>query len=393
MRTHICIILVSFLISSILLGAAAGQEEQWLQYRSAGDARQFMGDMNSLFKELSSSKPEGVKLPEFTAEQPLFLAWETPMAKSGKVWIAFDKSSKTGQYDRLYLDSNGNGDLSDETAVEPSRRESTQSYFGPVKVVFEGEDGPITYHLNFEFYGRPDRTYCLVAPGGWYEGPITVGGVKKHCVLLDYNVNGTFNDKSPDSGQSDRIRIGAQDSRDTRFVGNYIEVDGKLYRPQIAKDGAFIILKEADDVQYGTVRLANNITAFAVGGENGSFTCQPKETTVKLPVGEYRIERWSIVKDDGKGSKWELQGQYPRGVGGGLTITQEKETPLSIGEPVYSTVTANLSGDSYTFGQTLQGRQGEPIQLLRNGSRSQPPKLHIRNKDGTYDRAMSFEYG
>jgi hypothetical protein len=130
-----------------------------------------------------------------------------------------------------------------------------------------------------------------------------------------------------------------------------------------------------------------------VAGENGSFTCQPKENTVKLPVGDYRIESWGIAKDDDKGSRWELQGQYPRGVGGALSVTQEKETQLSLGEPIYSTVTANQSGDAYTFGQNLQGRQGEPIQLLRNGSRAQPPKLRIRNKDGTYDRALSFEYG
>ncbi len=392
MRTHIRVILGFLLISSVSISRAAAQEEQWLQYRSASEARQIIGDMNYQFKEPAAGKPEGVKLPELQAEQPLFVAWETPMAKSGKVWLVIDKSSKAGQYDRLYIDSNANGDLSDESAAEPSRRESYQSWFGPMKVVFEGEDGPITYHLDIQFYSRPDRSYLLLSPGCWYEGPITVGGVKKLCVLIDYNVNGTFNDKSSDSGQCDRIRIG-QGNRDTRFVGNYLEVDDKLYRPEIAKDGAFIILKDASDVSYGTVRIAQNITGFAAGGENGSFSRKPENGTIKLPVGEYRIQSWTIARDDSRGSKWEMQGQYPRGTAGAFTVAQDKEARLTVGEPIYSNVTVNPSGSAYVFSQNLQGRQGEPIQLLRDGSRPQPPKLRIRSRDGTYDRGMSFEYG
>jgi hypothetical protein len=392
MRTSICLVLSSVLVLSFLSSpAATAQEEQWLQYRSATQARQIVGDMSSQYKEPTSTPPAGIKLPSFTGDKPLFVLWETPMAKSGKVWMAFDKSSKNGQYDRLYFDANVNGDLADETALAPARRESNQAYFGPAKVVFEGEDGPITYHLDLGLYASPNQTYCTVAPAGWYEGPITVGGVKKHCVLIDFNVNGTFNDKSGSSGSCDRIRIGPQDSRDSRFIGNYIEVDDKLYRTEIARDGAFIVLKDAADVPYGTVRLADTITSFSAGGENGQFIRKPDKGVLKLPVGSYRMDYWSITKDDGKGSKWELQGRG--GSSSTFTVTADKETTLAAGEPVYSMVSYNQSGGSFTFSQRLQGRQNEQITLLRNGSQPQPPRLRIRNKDGTYDRGMSFEYG
>jgi hypothetical protein len=392
MRTQICPVLLSVLVVSLVPSAAANaQEEQWLQYRSAAQARQIVGDMSYQYKDPTPTRPAGVKLPSLTAETPLFEVWETPMAKSGKVWMVFDKSNKNGSYDRLYLDANANGDLSDETALTPSRREGNQATFGPAKVVFEGEDGPITYHLELQLYASPDRNYCLISPACWYEGPITVGGVKKHCVLIDYNVNGTFNDKSAEARNCDRIRIGTQDSRDSRFVGNYIEVDDKLYRTEIARDGAFLILKDAADVPYGTVRVADNITGFSAGGENGQFIRKPENGTFKLPVGTYGLDYWSIVKDDGKGSKWELQGRG--GNIGTFTVAQDKETRLSVGEPVYSMVSYNQSGGSFTFSQRLQGHQNEQITLLRNGSQPQPPRLRIRNKDGTYDRGMSFEYG
>ena len=77
----------------------------------------------------------------------------------------------------------------------------------------------------------------------------------------------------------------------------------------------------------------------------------------------------------------------------GFTVTADKEASLPFGEPIYSTVQANKSGSIYAFEQRLQGRQGERVTLTRNGSQPPPPKLHIRNRDGTYDRSISSEYG
>ena len=35
----------------------------------------------------------------------------------------------------------------------------------------------------------------------------------------------------------------------------------------------------------------------------------------------------------------------------------------------------------------------ERIELTRNGSQPRAPKLHIKSKDGSYDRSFNFEYG
>jgi len=380
---------------------ALGQGEQWLQYRSANEARQIVGDMGYHFRELSSARPSDVKLPEFKAEQPMFLDWKTPMAASGTVWLAFDKSSPTGQYDRLYIDGNTNGDLSDDAVCEPYRQESGRFFFGPLKVVFNTADGPITYHLSVELRVYPGRqSYCLVTPACWYEGPITVGGEKKHCVLIDYTVNGTFNDKSGNAGHCDRIRIGPSASlgvgdsggRDTRYVGNFIEVGDKLYRTEVAQDGAFIILTEAPDVVYSTVRVAGNISSLGVGGVNGLFLRTPENGKIKLPVGDYCLAHWSIVRNDDKGAKWELRAD-PAGNLGAFTVVQDQEKELPFGEPIYSMAEYSQSGSFYNFSQSLEGRHGERITLTRNGSQPPAPKLRIRSRDGAYDRALSFEYG
>jgi hypothetical protein len=211
-----------------------------------------------------------------------------------------------------------------------------------VKVVFEGEDGPVTYHLNFRFYDYNEQNRRLyIYSGGWYEGEVTVGDQKKYCMLIDYNVNGTFNDKSLQAGASDRIGIGDKGDQNTGFVGNYIEVGNVLYRTEIARDGAFIKLAKAEDVKYGNIRVPETITESTVGGENGQFTHKLKDGATTLPVGKYRIDHWQIDRKDDKGKSWTMRG-YGFSERGDFDIKEETETALEIGEPVTAGLEARL---------------------------------------------------
>jgi hypothetical protein len=78
---------------------------------------------------------------------------------------------------------------------------------------------------------------------------------------------------------------------------------------------------------------------------------------------------------------------------GDFEILADKETELSIGEPIVATLEVNKRDSEYSFNQKLGGWLGERIELTRNGAQPPAPKLHIKNKDGTYDRTFSFEYG
>ena len=372
---------------SIPASGTFAQDEQWLQYHSERKAYQTVGDMGNSMLQPSTTRPEGVDLPEFKNENPLFFQWSSPMVEGGKLWIALDRTRPKGNWDQLFIDSNGDGHLSDETAVTPYRTEQYYSYFGPVKVVFKNDDGPVTYHLDFRFLHYEDRDKRLyIYPGCWYEGQITVGGQTKHCVLIDQNVNGTFNDKSLEAPKSDRIRIGEKDSRDTRYVGNYIEVDGVLYEPEIARDGAYIKLKKAEDLKYGNIRLPETITEFSTGGENVLFNIKTENASAKLPVGKYRINYWEIDRKDEKGREWTLRGMF-LGERGDFEITEGTETFLEIGEPVTGALSASSSGDNYEFSKSLRGSLGEYVRLTYTGRDvGSLWKMKAKNKEGTYEK-------
>lgn len=386
-RTHVFITMA--IGAFVMMSVARAQDEQWLQYYCQREAGRIVGNIAETTPQITAERPQGVEMPQFAARMQLFAQWSTPMVKSGRLWISLDQSPESGLWDRLYIDSNSNNRLNDEKAVKAYGIRQYETLFGPVKVVFEGEDGPIVYHLNVRFYSSGQTRRLYISSGCWYEGDITVAGTKKRCVLIDHNSNGTFDDKAFGSRDSDRIRIG---KGDTGCVGNYVDIDGVLYNPQIARDGAYIKLAKAENVEFGKILLPETITEFSAGGENGLFTLKPEEGGASLPVGKYRIRDWIVERKDDQGRLWQLKGA-------GFTarssfeVNSAGQTELSMGEPVVSFVSARESNGTYSFSQELRGRLDERIELTRNGAQPQAPKLHIKNADGLYDRIYSFSYG
>ena len=391
MRNSLRLALVIYSVTALLISLAGAQNRQSLQYRSAREAAKTIGSVPGKYLSPTEKPPQGVELSKFECSTPLFVRWLTPIVKAGGLWIGLDRSGTSKVYDRLFIDSNGDGNLKDETAVTAYRSEPQHTYFGPAKVIFEGKDGPIAYHLNFRLCDH-GRRILWATPGGWYEGTITVGGKEKHCVLIDYNANGTFDDKSINASECDRIQIGEKDDKDARFVGNYIEIEGSLYQLEIAREGAYVKLAAAEDVNFGNIRLPESITEFAAGGENGLFILKPKKGTGSLPVGQYYIDRWAIERKDNAGKNWRLQGSR-FSEKGRFNVTEMQETELSIGEPIISTLEAQDRKGTYYFSQNLKGKLKESIYITLNGNRAPPPKLRIKSKDSTYDQTFDFKYG
>jgi hypothetical protein len=379
-------------LAVFLTSYAVGQKEQWLGYRSVRQAREIVGELGSQGLKLTTEKPQGVELPKFKSTEPLFAKWLTPMTTSGYVWIALDRTGKKGPYDLLYIDSNVNGSLKDETAITACQKEQNYTYFSPVAVVFQGEDGTIPYHLELSFnnYNKENRAY--VSAACWYEGQITVDGVKYECMLIDYNANGSFNDKSLNQWESDRIRLKKGDNWDSVFVGNFISISDKLYRPEIARDGAYIKLDEAADAKFGQFRIPGEIVEFAAGGENGSFTFHPTDGKGKLPVGKYRILNWAIEQKDDKGKNWRLEarGYNDKNI---FVIAEANELNLTIGRPIASRLYIQNNGKNHQLNHSLVGQLEEQITATCNKQRPAAPKVRITNTDGSYNKTYSLEYG
>ncbi len=146
------------------------------------------------------------------------------------------------------------------------------------------------------------------------------------------------------------------------------------------------------DVVYGSVSLPESIIEFAAEYKNEIVHIEPEDGTGRLPVGKYRSRFWRIEREDDQGNRWALIGQSFDNQGT-FEVNEGNPTKVDVGEPIIASVDARKSGSIYSFNQIIKGRLDEHIELTRNGSRPRAPKLNIKNKDGTYNRTFSFEYG
>jgi hypothetical protein len=381
------------LAAMALATTASAQKEQWLDYHVSREGRGYH------YLTLTTNPPPNVKLPKLNT-QPYFAHWTTPLDPAGR-WLCLDRTKKSGLYDQVYFDTTGNGRLDDKTPVGTSRSDQYSAYFEPVRVVFKGEDGPITYHLVFRFmqYGAGEVN-LLASSGGYYAGKVDIGGKKRLIELIDENVNGTFNDRAADMSDSDCVTVEG-DKVGQRYLGKLLEVDGQFYQIEVARDGAFIKLQKAKNVVLGQVRVPETITEFVAFGENGHFVRKPAKGAFTLPVGAYRIQEWKIDRKDDKGAAWELSA-YNFNDSARFEVADAKPVSLEVGEPMRAVMQvqeptrrpgAREASKQVTFNLGFEGRYGESLQIMKGNQRPGGPRLTLTSLDGTYRCTNTFEFG
>jgi hypothetical protein len=376
-----------------LATTASAQKEQWLDYHVNREGRGYR------YLDLTTNPPPNVKLPKLNA-QPYFAHWTTPLDPAGR-WLCLDRTRKSGLYDRVYFDSTGNGRLDDKSPIGTTRTDQYSGYFEPVRVLFKGEDGPITYHLVLRFMQYDaSNANLLISSGGYYAGKVDIAGKPRRLELIDGNVNGTFNDRATDAGDSDRVMIEG-DKVGERYLGKMLEVDGQFYQVEVARDGAFIKLQKLENVVLGQVRVPETISDFVAFGENGHFARKPLKGEFTLPAGKYRIQQWTIGRKDDKGAAWQLMG-YNFNESARFDVAVGKPASLEIGEPMRATMEAQEpstrpgvreSTKQVSFSLRYQGRYGETLQVMKGNERPRGPRLTLTSLDGSYRYTNTFEFG
>jgi hypothetical protein len=377
------------LIAMFLVIAAVAQQEQWLEYHTGTDVRGYR------WLELSTNPPPNVALPKLE-KGALFGCWTNGLESGTGRWFCLDRQRKSGPCDRLFVDCNGNGRLDDESPSTTLRRDETSSYFDPVKIVFKGEDGPISYHLVARFYQfSGDRAQLLAGAGGWYEGHVTLAGKKHRLQLIDNTVNGAFNDQAANPYECDRVLIGADKGESElvdRYLGKFLEVDGQLFRIEIARDGAFLKVQKAEGVRFGTVRVPEAISEFIAVGESGHFVRKPAKGEFTLPVGHYRVHGWTIDRKDDKGTAWSLSG-YSFSKTAAFAVAPENPVTVKVGEPVSTALQATESRNQMAFSLRLQGNLGESVEIMQGKDRPRAPQLKVSSLSSDFRSVSTFQYG
>jgi thiol-disulfide isomerase/thioredoxin len=150
---------------------------------------------------LSADKPADLKkAPEMTS--PLY--GQTSFG-GNQYLVAVDEPDKADA--KLYVDSNGNGDLTDDPATKWEKKEANGpngqklvQYTGSFQLPLAGAgaDKPLLVSLGAYRFDKNDpnrtqlKTTLLYYSDYLYEGDVTLGGKKHHALLADPSAKGEF---------------------------------------------------------------------------------------------------------------------------------------------------------------------------------------------------------
>jgi len=152
------------------------------------------------------------------------------------------------------------------------------------------------------------------------------------------------------------------------------------------------IVQGQGNLPRGTVEIPDGATIVVVSDSGERITIRASEPAVQLPVGKYSLESWTMERKDQDGSIWKLTGSNvdKKGV---FYIIENQEVKLPAGVPIFSSLTVSQENSTYRLSHCLTGQLSETIELTKNGSRLDAPKLNITNADGSYQETLNFQYG
>lgn len=283
------------------------------------------------------------KEPKYTGEFTL-----RAVVKLGKDSYPFACASEDLQkkgFERLYLDANRNGDLTDDPVINAKKSEfegirfnddyAPERSFPRVEIKIRTGDAELDYaffvsaraYRSMDFVEgdkEPKKTwqgYAQFTPAVYREGEITLVGKKHKVCLLDYNSNGSFDDATalygdeefrkqrraayamngdmllvdPDPKvQSVGYGYDVTDRVERRHVSKVIWIDGRYWDLKVAPNGETITLAPSS---RPTGTISNEAKQFhaVVYGDLGFLAVHgSKENPVVLPEGEWKLLEYTI---------------------------------------------------------------------------------------------------
>jgi len=177
-----------------------------------------------------------------------------------------------------------------------------------------------------------------------------------------------------------------------RPLSRYIEVGGGWYELEVAPDGAWVKVKKAEGLQWGTIQVPVGVTELKLIGENGKLNLRPQDGIGQLPVGMYEIMEYRYSKKDSAGVNWRVEGWFRESVF--VRVQKEVSASLRLGEPITLALSHEaLGAGRVRFELDVQGPLGERVIVYRGKQQSVPPRLAIFSADGGFAVTNTLEYG
>jgi hypothetical protein len=360
-----------------------GDVEPWIGcYRAAGTA-----------PKARSSFTESLNLPK---EKTMYLSLPSIHTSDGnkEEWIALETDGvKSGA---LYMDLDGNGKLSPNEKILPSKRMYSTGA-GPKGAMFcyatpdfkaktkEGKEFTHRLVLTDEIHeadGEKARHSIMFAPACVWEGSGSIAGKAFRLILLDVNFDGQFTLFGQDAcklmPETDYLRYGhftetlqmmTSGQMVCESLSQLIFVEQQFYsfRLETARDGvqpARVVLKKSEiplsefALEFkGTEEVKAELSAVSLrrGSEVFFDLSDTKGKERKLPIGSYQVRKGFIRYGSTKTDEWQVDFQN----GPEIAVAAESPCIVKLGQPKL-TPTVVKQRDRYNS-------EAKPVEVFKKG--------------------------
>jgi hypothetical protein len=313
----------------------------------------------------------------------------------------------------LYVDTNLNGDLTDEKPVTGTKLERGQPLtyrFGPVAATSPDKGrAPVAVGLDVMCYsGGPTgftAQYAILYPGRCLTGSVASGGKTWSVAFVDGNLDGRYDAFYSGSGTESRGQNldvfaidqngnGKMDTGEVVPLTKMTGMGGAFYTVEVAPNGATARLTAASP-KTGTLEVGSADLELVVWSEQGCYDLQGSEGKWPLPVGSYQVAQAHLSKTDTAGVLWTLSvSNNPKfqsfTIREGKTLTQKMGTPLTVRPSIQLAGKSDVSVGLSVVGQ---GDEEYAAGAEKNGVQQDAPGVTIVDSNRKELASGSFQYG
>ncbi|MGB2937290.1 MAG: hypothetical protein WBD05_03700 [Phycisphaerae bacterium] len=311
---------------------------------------------------------------------------------------------------KLYADTNGNNDLSDEKAVDGAGPDQNGMVsFGPVTLAV-GENASVRVRAMMPRAPPGARVpFLLVLPAGGVVGDVTLGGQTHRAMLVDGNLNGRYDDTFSGSGDLqaadflaidlnqngcfDLPDLGNTDAIETFPRSNGIKVSEAYYRIRAPADGSQIQAEKIEPT-FGTLEVdIPGLTLLTLSDDFGFQRIGPVDGKVSVVAGKYTVLQMTLAQRDEAGVEWTLTGRG--GKWKNFQILPDQTLQLQLGPPLKASIEVDQNNGTASMTFLLVGR-GEEVYAggaSKDGKMQPAPKFEILDETGKVLATGKFEYG
>jgi hypothetical protein len=322
---------------------------------------------------------------------------------------------------KLYVDTDKDGDLSDEKPFEPTVRGLEEDFeppepvyrfeyrFGPIVLRGPEDDIGIPIRATFNIYG--EESYLLVFPGGFRTGRVQLDGKSYKVGVVDGNFDGRYDgalrlpwiEVEPPGYDIFAIDLngdGEFNFRDEQmYLPKMVRVEDNYYSMRVEPDGSAIRMGRVEP-EFGTLDVGTSGAELSLLSENGSPELRGSDGQWLLPAGEYSAEFLGLTQPDNAGEEWTLM-SWECGKLRHFEIRPGQTQSFKIGPPLSAMTMATVKDGSAVISLSLVGQAGEQyapgaeIRAYPGPPKKDriPPKFRIVDEAGNVLVTDSFEFG